>query len=240
MNNNKHKILIIEDENNICNFVKTILETNDYQVLTAKNGQEGKTMGLSHNPDLVILDLGLPDIDGCCLIEIFREKSNVPIIVLSARTGEEDKVKALDLGANDYITKPFGTNELLARVRATLRSNRFAGLGERQARKNFQVKNMKIEYEMRRITIDGKEIHLTQTEYNIVELLSVHTGRVLTYSEIIKKIWGYSDTGSVKKLQVNMANIRKKFGEKPGEYLYILNELGVGYRMNGEDVSGEE
>ena len=103
MNNNKHKILIIEDEQNICNFVKTILETNDYQVLTARTGQEGKTMGLSHNPDLIILDLGLPDLDGCSLIEIFREKSNLPIIVLSARTGEADKVKALDLGANDAV-----------------------------------------------------------------------------------------------------------------------------------------
>lgn len=239
MNNNKHKILVIEDEHNICNFVKTILETNDYQVLTAKNGQEGKTMGLSHNPDLIILDLGLPDLDGCGLIEIFREKSNIPIIVLSARTGEADKVKALDLGANDYITKPFGTNELLARVRATLRSSRYAGISDRQVRKKFHIKNMVIEYEMRRIMIDDKEIHLTQTEYNIVELLSVHAGRVLTYSEIIKKIWGYADTGSIKKLQVNMANIRKKFGEKPGEYLYILNELGVGYRMNGESDSSE-
>lgn len=239
MNNNKHKILVIEDEQNICNFVKTILETNDYQVLTAKNGQEGKTMGLSHNPDLIILDLGLPDLDGCGLIEIFREKSNIPIIVLSARTGEADKVKALDLGANDYITKPFGTNELLARVRATLRNSRYAGIGDRKIRQKFHIKNMVIEYEMRRITIDGNEIHLTQTEYNIVELLSVHAGRVLTYSEIIKKIWGYSDTGSIKKLQVNMANIRKKFGEKPGEYLYILNELGVGYRMNGEGDLGE-
>lgn len=235
MNNNKHKILVIEDEQNICNFVKTILETNDYQVLTAKTGQEGKTMGLSHNPDLIILDLGLPDLDGCSLIETFREKSNVPIIVLSARISEADKVKALDLGANDYITKPFGTNELLARVRATLRSNRYAGVGERQARKSFHVKNMTIDYDLRRITIDGTEIHLTQTEYNIIELLSVHSGRVLTYSEIIKKIWGYSDSGSIKKLQVNMANIRKKFGEKPGEYLYVLNELGVGYRMNNDE-----
>ena len=235
MNNNKHKILVIEDEQNICNFIKTILETNDYQVLTAKNGQEGKTMGLSHNPDLIMLDLGLPDLDGCDLIEIFREKTNIPIIVLSARTSESDKVKALDLGANDYITKPFGTNELLARVRATIRNSRFVGVGERQIRKKFQIKNMIIEYESRRILIDGMEIHLTQTEYNIVELLSVHSGRVLTYSEIIKKIWGYSDSGSVKKLQVNMANIRKKFGEKPGEYLYILNELGVGYRMNEEN-----
>ena len=239
MNNNKYKILVIEDELNICNFVRTILETNDYQVLTAKNGQEGKTMGLSHNPDLIILDLGLPDLDGCGLIEIFREESNIPIIVLSARTGEADKVKALDLGANDYITKPFGTNELLARVRATLRNNRYVGIGDRKIRQRFHIKNMVIEYEMRRITINGNEIHLTQTEYNIVELLYVHAGRVLTYSEIIKKIWGYSDTGSIKKLQVNMANIRKKFGEKPGEYLYILNELGVGYRMNGEGDLGE-
>jgi len=240
MNNNKYKILIIEDEQNICNFVKTILETNDYQVLTAKTGQDGKIMGLSHNPDLIILDLGLPDLDGCSLIEIFREKSNLPIIVLSARTGEEDKVKALDLGANDYITKPFGTEELLARVRATLRNSRFTGVGERQARKTFRIKNMTIEYELRRIMIDGKEIHLTQTEYNIIELLSVHSGRVLTYSEIIKKIWGYSDSGSIKKLQVNMANIRKKFGEKPGEYLYILNELGVGYRMNEDGDTHKE
>lgn len=240
MNNNKHKILIIEDEQNICTFVKTMLETNDYQVLIARNGEDGKTMGLSHNPDLIILDLGLPDIDGCDLIGVFREKINTPIIVLSARSSEADKVKALDLGANDYITKPFGTNELLARVRAVLRNSRFAGIGDRQVRKDFQIKNMKIEYERRRITIDKKEIHLTQTEYNIIELLSVHAGRVLTYSEIIKKIWGYSDSGSIKKLQVNMANIRKKFGEKPGEYLYILNELGVGYRMDVDSDAGEE
>lgn len=240
MNNNKHKILIIEDEQNISNFVRTVLETNHYQVLSARTGQEGKTMGFSHNPDLIILDLGLPDLDGCRLIEIFRKKTNLPIIVLSARTSEADKVKALDLGANDYITKPFGTGELLARVRATLRSSRFTGIGSRQVQKKFQIRNMIIEYEMRRITIDGREIHLTQTEYNIVELLSVHAGRVLTYSEIIKKIWGYSDSGSIKKLQVNMANIRKKFGEKPGEYLYILNELGVGYRMNEDSSLPEE
>ena len=238
---NKHKILIIEDEINICNFVKTILETNDYQVLVAQNGSIGKTLFFSHNPDLVILDLGLPDMDGCDFIQMAREQSAIPIIVLSARTNEVDKVKALDLGANDYITKPFGTNELLARVRATLRTSRFQGIGDRQIRQKVQIKNMVIDYEARRITIDKQEIKLTQTEYNIIELLSVHAGRVLTYSEIIKKIWGYSDSGSIKKLQVNMANIRKKFGEKPGEYLYILNELGVGYRMNDDgDVHDEE
>lgn len=232
---NRHRILIIEDEMNICNFVSTILETNEYQVLSAQDGKDGTTMVFSHHPDLVILDLGLPDMDGNDLIEKIRENSDVPIIVLSARTNEWDKVKALDLGANDYITKPFSTNELLARVRAALRNSRHQGVGERMIRKEFQVQDMIISYEKRRISIDGKEVKLTQTEYNIVELLSTHAGRVLTYSEIIKKIWGYSDSGSVKKLQVNMANIRKKFGEKPGEYRYILNELGVGYRMNQEE-----
>lgn len=232
---NRHKILIIEDEINICNVVKAVLETNDYQVLIAQTGENGKTLFFSHHPDLVILDLGLPDIDGCEFIQAVREQSDIPIIVLSARTNESDKVKALDLGANDYMTKPFGTNELLARVRATLRTSRHNGVGDRQIKKKAHIKNMVIEYEARRVMIDEHEIKLTQTEYNIIELLSVHAGRVLTYSEIIKKIWGYSDSGSIKKLQVNMANIRKKLGEQPGEYLYILNELGVGYRMNEEN-----
>lgn len=233
---NKHKLLIVEDEVNICNFVKTILETNDYQVIVAQNGTGGKTMLFSHHPDLVILDLGLPDIDGIELIQEVRLKSAVPIIVLSARTSEGDKVMALDAGANDYITKPFGTNELLARVRATLRNSRYGGNGEQQFREKFTIQNLVIDYEGRRVTVSDKEIKLTQTEYNIVEVLSAHAGRVLTYSEIIKKIWGYSDSGSVKKLQVNMANIRKKLGEQPGEYRYIQNELGVGYRMNENEA----
>ena len=232
---NKHKILIIEDEINISNFVKTILVTNDYHVLMAQTGENGKTLFFSHHPDLVILDLGLPDLDGCDFIQLVREQSDIPIIVLSARTNESDKVNALDLGANDYITKPFGTNELLARVRATLRTSRHNGVGDRQIKKKAHIKNMVIEYDARKVMIDEHEIKLTQTEYNIIELLSVHAGRVLTYTEIIKKIWGYSDSGSIKKLQVNMANIRKKLGEQPGEYLYILNELGVGYRMNEEN-----
>ncbi len=229
---NLHKVLVIEDEQNICNFLRTVLETHDYQVLVAGNGSNGRTMFLSHNPDLVILDLGLPDIDGTELIKVIRKASEVPIIVLSARSNEKDKVLSLDLGANDYVTKPFGTEELLARVRAAIRSNRFAG--GRPVSQKFVLQDMVINYDARIITIEKKEIKLTQTEYNIVELLSIHAGRVLTYSEIVKKVWGYSDSGSIKKLQVNMANIRKKFGEKPGEYRYILNELGVGYRMNAD------
>ena len=231
--NNKYKILIVEDEIHICNFVKTILETNGYQVLDAHNGATAKMVFLSHCPDLIILDLGLPDIDGCEIIKYVREISNIPIIVLSARSVESDKVSALDLGANDYVTKPFGTEELLARVRVTLRNRRQGLDSDNVVRSKFCVKDMVIDYEARRIVVDNEEIKLTQTEYNIVELLSVHAGRVLTYTEIIKKIWGYSDSGSVKKLQVNMANIRKKFGEKPGENKYISNELGVGYKMCG-------
>lgn len=229
---NKFKILVIEDDVNICNFVKTIMETNGYQVFDARTGSNGKLMFLSHLPDLIVLDLGLPDIDGVDFIKMVRETSNTPIIVLSARTGERDKIDALDLGANDYVTKPFSTGELLARVRAALRDSRRRNSQVDVLKNVFRTKDMTIEYDSRRIKKGNEEIKLTQTEYNIVELLSLHAGRVLTYSEIIKKIWGYSDAGSVKKLQVNMANVRKKLGERPGESNYIYNELGVGYRMH--------
>lgn len=229
---NRFKVLIVEDEMNICNFIKTILETNGYQVMFAQNAASGNTMFLSHRPDLLILDLGLPDLDGTEVIKQVRESSGTPIIVLSARTNESDKVKALDLGADDYITKPFGTNELLARVRAALRGYRRREAESDRPNDKFCVADMVIDYAYRRVTIGGVEIKLTQTEYNVLELMSMHAGKVMTYSEINKKVWGYSDSGSVKKLQVNMANIRKKLGEKPGENRYIANELGIGYRMN--------
>ena len=228
----KHKILVIEDENNILNFVRTLLETNGYSVIDSTNGATGKMMYLSHRPDLIILDLGLPDIDGIELIKDIRKDSNTPIIVLSARSNEGDKVLALDTGANDYVTKPFGMDELLARVRVTIRNNRYNMSDGDKHILRYCVKDMVIDYEYRKITVGNIEVKLTQTEYNIVELLSTHSGRVMTYADIIKKIWGYSDEGSIKKLQVNMANIRKKFGEKPGDNKYICNELGVGYRMN--------
>ena len=229
---NRFKVLIIEDEINICNFVKTVLEANGYQVVFAQSAAAGNTMFLSHRPDLLILDLGLPDLDGTEVIKSVREHSGTPIIVLSARTHESDKVKALDLGADDYITKPFGTNELLARVRAALRGYRRREAESDKPNDKFSVADMVIDYEYRRVTVGGMEVKLTQTEYNVMELLSMHAGKVMTYSEINKKVWGFSDSGSVKKLQVNMANIRKKLGEKPGENRYIANELGIGYRMN--------
>ena len=180
-----------------------------------------------------MLDLGLPDMDGEEFIRQVRSSSLVPIVVLSARTEESDKVSALDLGANDYITKPFGTAELLARVRAALRVTRH-NLRATAPGSVFRVDDLVIDYDRRQVTVGGNPVHLTQTEYNILSLLSQHTGKVMTYSAIIRMIWGSMDDGSIKKLQVNMANIRKKLGCRPGDNRYVINELGVGYRMLDE------
>ena len=229
MGNNKYKILIIEDDRNISSFLETLLLTGGYQVLTAGSCSQGLMVFSSHQPDLVILDLGLPDMDGLEFIRQVRCDSGVPILVLSARTEETDKVAALDLGANDYITKPFGTAELQARLRAALRRGRYSAIDAPGGK--YTLRDLEIDYDRRLVTVSGEQIHLTQTEYNILSLLSHHPGRVLTYSSIIREIWGSMDDGSIKKLQVNMANIRKKLGVKPGDSGYVLNELGVGYRM---------
>lgn len=232
MSNNKYKILVVEDDRNILSMIQTILETTGYQVLTAQRCQQGILILSSHVPDLVLLDLGLPDMDGEEFIRITRRSSMIPIIVLSARTDERDKVSALDLGANDYITKPFGTAELLARVRASLRINRMS-LQTAAPESIFSLGNLTIDYDRRQVEIDGHPVHLTQTEFNILSHLSQHAGKVITYTAIIRAVWGVMDNCSIKKLQVNMANIRKKLGCKPGENRYIINELGVGYRMLG-------
>jgi len=230
MSNNKYKILVVEDDQSISSMIQTVLETNGYQVLSAQRCQQGILMLTSHVPDLVVLDLGLPDMDGEEFIRIVRGNSMVPIIVLSARSEEKDKVYALDLGANDYITKPFGTAELMARVRASLRINRM-NLQAAAPSSVFSLEGLLIDYDRRQVSVDGSLVHLTQTEFNILSYLSQHVGKVMTYSAIIRSIWGGMDDGSVKKLQVNMANIRKKLGCTPGENRYIINELGVGYRM---------
>ena len=232
MSNNRYKILIIEDEANICNFLKTLLTTKNYQVFIAENATQGKMMFKSYCPDLLLLDLGLPDKDGLELLKEIREESPTPIIVLSARFDERDKVTALDLGANDYVTKPFGTAELQARIRTAIRnSNPFIG---NYTQGKFQSGDMEIDYDERKVYLAGEDLKLTQTEYNIVALLARRAGRVLTYAEIIQAVWGADDVGSTKKLQVNMANIRKKMGVKPGTNKYIQNELCIGYRMNIE------
>ena len=230
MPNNKFKILVVEDDRNILSMIQTVLDSSGYQVLTAQRCQQGILMLSSHVPDLVVLDLGLPDMDGEEFIRITRRSSMIPIIVLSARTDERDKVSALDLGANDYITKPFGTGELLARVRASLRINRM-NLQAAVPSSVFVLEDLSIDYDRRQVSVGGNAVHLTQIEFNILSLLSQQVGKVMTYSAIISAIWGTMDEGSIKKLQVNMANIRKKLGCRPGENRYIINELGVGYRM---------
>ena len=235
MSNNKYKVLIVEDEANICSFIETLLTTNDYQALVAHTCTMGLTLFASHNPDLVILDLGLPDRDGLEFIRTVRQKYMTPIVVLSARTDEMDKIEALDLGANDYITKPFGTGELLARVRVALRLNRYSHTCDAASDGEVQAQGLRINYDRRKVFVEGQEVRLTQTEYNIVAFLSEHAGRVMTYAAIVRAIWGDTDASSTKKLQVNMANIRKKLGSRPGSNAYILNELGVGYRMIDED-----
>ncbi|MBR4881318.1 MAG: response regulator transcription factor [Clostridia bacterium] len=229
MSNNKYKILICEDDKNIRSVVATVLETNGYQTFTAGTCEEARMMTLTHVPDLVILDLGLPDCYGIEFIRYARERSGMPILVLSAHTDEKDKIEALDMGANDYITKPFGTGELVARVRAALRTVNAANTA--LPGRVFELNGMEIDYGRRLVTIDGEEIKLTQTEYNILAFMSHHSGQVMTYTNIINEIWGRADLNAIKKLQVNMANLRKKLGTKPGDNRFIVNELGVGYRI---------
>lgn len=233
MRHNKYKILLVEDESNIRNLVETVLNNAGYHTIVATSCSSAKSLYSSYLPDLIILDLGLPDGDGTSVLDFVRKDSLTPIIVLSARTSESDKINALDRGANDYITKPFGSGELLARVRATLRSNRFSSDEGRLPGGRFTLKGLEIDYDARQLFLNGEEIKLTQTEYNILALLSENCGKMMTYLAIIKAIWGdYAQESDIKKLQVNMANIRKKIGDKPGEANYIANELGVGYRLN--------
>ena len=237
MNSNKYKVLVIEDDAHICNLLSTVLESAGYHVITAETCALALSLSASYTPDLILLDLGLPDKDGMVFLEALRKDSPTPVIVLSARSSETDKVSALDAGANDYMTKPFSTAELLARVRSALRSSRISDAAKLPGGR-FVLYDLTIDYDTRRVTLSGGEIKLTQTEYNILAFLAEHNGKVMTYSAIIKAIWGQPDDGAVKKLQVNMANIRRKLCEKPGDPHYIVTELGVGYRLRGEGERG--
>ncbi|MEG0912869.1 MAG: response regulator transcription factor [Oscillospiraceae bacterium] len=229
---NKNLALIVEDENNICSFISTILSANGYDVICAKNGSEAFMSITSRCPDVVILDLGLPDMDGQNIIKSVREWSQIPIIVVSARSHERDKVEALDLGADDYVTKPFGTSELLARVRTALRHSRSHGANESIAQTGtFCAGALIVDFDKRCVQIDDEDVHLTQNEFKIVALLSKHAGKVLTYDYIIKSIWGPGAGNDNQILRVNMANIRRKIEINPAEPKYIFTSMGVGYRM---------
>ena len=227
---NKHTILIIEDEKNIGSYIETIVTSNQYKSIRARNGMSGISMCVSHHPDLILLDLGLPDIDGMDVLRKIREFSTVPVIVISARTQETEKVEALDAGADDYVTKPFGSEELLARIRTAIRHRILAGSFS-QREPSYQKDGLVLDFDKRLVTLEGEPIHLTQIEYKLVSLLARNAGRVLTYDFILKDIWGpYADTDN-QILRVNMANIRRKLEKNPAEPHYIFTEIGVGYRM---------
>lgn len=229
----KSTIIVIEDEKTIGEFIETTLKAHDYKVLTAVSGQEGLSLITSGLPDLILLDLGLPDIDGIEIIRQVRTWTMIPIIVISARTQEQEKVLALDSGADDYITKPFGTPELLARIRTALRHFHHLGNGAQSVPESVYVSDgLKIDFARRLVTLNGAEVHLTQIEYKLVSLLAKNSGRVLTYDYIINHIWGpYADNHNNQILRVNMAHIRRKLEANPGEPYYIFTEIGVGYRM---------
>jgi two-component system KDP operon response regulator KdpE len=226
---NKIYILVVEDEKNIRSFMQTILTSNGYVVLTARTGEEALMMLSSHCPDLVLLDLGLPDLDGQTFIQSVRTWSQIPIIVVSARTHERDKVLSLDLGADDYVTKPFGTSELLARVRAALRHA--VKRSSDQTANSYVCNGLVVDWEKRRVILNDLDVHLTQNEYKVVALLAQNAGKVLTYDQIIQHVWGPNAAGDNRILRVNMADIRRKLEATPGEPKYICTEIGVGYRM---------
>ncbi len=229
--NPKNEILLIEDERNICNFIVTTLKSQDYKVEFTFNAVSGLSLAASGCPDLILLDLGLPDMDGIEVIRSIREWSNVPIIVISARTQEKEKVEALDAGADDYITKPFGTPELMARIRTALRRSSFSGNSMSPAQNRYAAKGLVIDYEKHIVTVNGQIVHFTQIEYKILTYLSRNAGRVITYDSLLTYVWGPFADNNNRILRVNMANIRRKLESNPADPQYILTEIGIGYRM---------
>lgn len=235
--NAKTYIVLIEDEKNICNFIATTLASHGYKTATAPNARAGLSLITSGCPDLILLDLGLPDKDGIEVIREIRTWASIPIIVISARTQEQEKVLALDCGADDYITKPFGSSELMARIRTALRHSNRLQAGSLLNQRPYQADGLVIDFEKHLVTLEGEDIHLTQIEFKIVSLLARSSGKVITYDSIISNVWGpYADDNN-RILRVNMANIRRKLEQNPAEPRYIFTEIGIGYRML-EDQDG--
>ena len=228
MSHSKPTVLIVEDEGYIRRVLEAVLHAGGYRVLSVQNGAAARAGISAYMPDLLLLDLGLPDMDGIALLKELRGWSRLPVIVVSARSTERDKILALDCGADDYITKPFSSPELLARMRAVLRRNAAAASPEDV----YCVGDFKIDFVKRIVTAGGEPVRLTQVEYRIVELIARQPGNVLTYRQIIHHVWGpYADVDNNRILRVNMSNIRRKIERDSMSPQYILTEIGVGYRM---------
>lgn len=229
--NQKITILLVEDDDRIRGFMETVLTANGYNVLETTNARNALAMAASHNPDLMLLDLGLPDMDGQQVIRSVREWSCMPIVVVSARGHEKDKVAALDNGADDYVTKPFGMAELQARIRAALRNSVQRATGSLGGNAVFQTRGLTVDTDKRLVKVDDVPVHLTQIEYKIVALLARSAGKVLTYDVILREVWGPYASCDTQLLRVNMANIRRKIEKDPSMPEYITTEIGVGYRL---------
>lgn len=224
--NARIRILLIEDNKNTCSYISALLGKNGYTTTTALTGREGLSLAASLCPNLILLDLGLPDMDGFQVLEQLRGWSHVPILIVSACNEEQEKVAALDLGADDYITKPFYPNELTAHIRTALRHSR--GNAHSQV---YKALNLEIDFDKRILRLEGKRVHLTQIEYQLLSLLAENAGRVLTYNTILRRIWGPYAEENNQILRVNMANIRRKIEQNPAQPQYVFTEVGVGYRM---------
>lgn len=227
---NKGHILVIEDDKSIINFLNISLKTNDYKVDIAQNGLTGMSLFYTNKPDLILLDLGLPDVDGTEVIKQIRMSSKTPIIVISARGQDEEKVEALDLGADDFVTKPFSIHELLARIRVGFRKV----MPDSTVENVYETGNLKIDYERRQVFVDQELIHLTPIEYKILLLLVKNAGKVLTHRYLQNEVWGYADEKECQSLRVFMANIRKKIEKDTNHPEFIVTEVGVGYRFVGK------
>lgn len=228
---NKPLILVVEDDPAIRSLITTTLKAHDYRYLTAINGESAVLEASSHNPDIVLLDLGLPDIDGVEVIRRIRTWSNLPIIVISARSEDTDKIDALDAGADDYLTKPFSVEELLARLRVTQRRLDAQQAGVMNTDAVFTNGKLKVDYAAGCAFLDGQELHLTPSEYKLLCLLCKNVGKVLTHTFITQQIWGRSWENDIASLRVFMATLRKKLEQEPGSPQYIQTHIGVGYRM---------
>ncbi len=226
---NKPLILVVEDDAPVRNLITTTLKAHDYKFITAQSGSNAIMEASSHNPDIVLLDLGLPDIDGVEVIERIRTWSDMPIIVISARSEDKDKIDALDAGADDYLTKPFSVEELLARLRVTQR--RLASTRSETVSSIFTNGALRIDYAARCAYLGENELHLTPIEYKILCLLAANVGKVLTHTFITQKIWGAAWENNVATLRVFMATLRKKIENEPNSPQYIQTHIGVGYRM---------
>ncbi len=223
-------VLVVEDDLPIRNLISTTLKTHEYKFLTAKDGNDAIMQASSHNPDIVLLDLGLPDIDGIEVIKKIRSWSNMPIIVISARSEDSDKIEALDCGADDYLTKPFSVEELLARLRVTQRRLNYQNQVV-ASESMFTNGKVKVDYAAGCAYLDDEEMHLTPTEYKLLCVLSQNVGKVLTHKFIAEKIWGSSWETDIGSLRVFMTTLRKKIEKLPDSPQYIQTHIGVGYRM---------